>query len=190
MWLGIDTSGETCAIALFEGDRFVRGREERIGRGHAERLVPMLAELAPGAVQAVVVVVGPGSYTGVRVGVAAARALGLAWRAPVYGVSALAIVAAAAFERCPTCTDVRASLAGDRGTIYSQRFAGGARSFGPDGPIEVAEPEHAVALKGGPETAAGRPSALSDLALVPVALRTLKPSPMYLRSSYAQAGGC
>ena len=62
--LAIDTATEACSAALFENGRLVAGTREVIGRGHAERLVPMIAEL-PGRGQAerIAVSLGPGSFT-------------------------------------------------------------------------------------------------------------------------------
>jgi tRNA threonylcarbamoyl adenosine modification protein YeaZ len=93
--LVIDSATEACSVALFEGGRPVAGNYEVIGRGHAERLVPMIAELPErGRAERVAVSLGPGSFTGVRIGLAAARALGLAWQAKVVGYPTLALVAA------------------------------------------------------------------------------------------------
>ncbi len=95
--LVIDSATEACSAALFDGDRLVDGRFEMLGRGHAERLVPMIGELPDkGRADRVAVALGPGSFTGVRVGLAAARALAFAWNADLVGYPTLALVAAAA----------------------------------------------------------------------------------------------
>ena len=68
-----------------------------LGRGHAERLVPMIADLPEkGRADTILVSLGPGSFTGVRIGIATARALGFAWQAEVLGYPTLALVAAMA----------------------------------------------------------------------------------------------
>ena len=74
MILAFDTSSAACTAALFDGaGACVARRDEQIGRGHSERLVPMLAELLEGrAANRIVVGVGPGSFTGIRVAIAAA----------------------------------------------------------------------------------------------------------------------
>lgn len=96
---------------------------ELVGRGHAERLIPMLAEFPDGGrARHILVDIGPGSFTGVRVGVAAARALGLAWGATVKGYSSLALLAAAAFARDPVPALV-ATLEGGHGEVFMQGFA-------------------------------------------------------------------
>ena len=64
--LAIDCATEACSAALFEGGSLVAGTFEVIGRGHAERLVPMIAELpGKGRAERIVVSLGPGSFTGV-----------------------------------------------------------------------------------------------------------------------------
>jgi tRNA threonylcarbamoyladenosine biosynthesis protein TsaB len=70
---------------------------EVLGRGHAERLVPMIAGLPEkGRADTILVSLGPGSFTGVRIGIATARALGFAWQAEVLGYPTLALVASMA----------------------------------------------------------------------------------------------
>jgi tRNA threonylcarbamoyladenosine biosynthesis protein TsaB len=95
--LAIDSATEACSVALYEDGALLAGACEVIGRGHAERLVPMIAELPDrGRAERILVSLGPGSFTGVRIGLAAARALGLAWQAEVLGYPTLALVAAMA----------------------------------------------------------------------------------------------
>jgi tRNA threonylcarbamoyladenosine biosynthesis protein TsaB len=98
--LAIETATEACSVALFENGALLAHVHELVGRGHAERLIPMIAELPErGRAERVLVDCGPGSFTGVRVGLAAARAFGLAWGAEVVGYSSLALIAATAFEQ-------------------------------------------------------------------------------------------
>ena len=95
--LAIDCASPACSVALFDDGALIDFRHEELGRGHAERLVPMIAEL-PGRGQAdqIAVARGPGSFTGVRIGIAAARALALAWGADLVGYPSLALIAAQA----------------------------------------------------------------------------------------------
>jgi tRNA threonylcarbamoyl adenosine modification protein YeaZ len=119
--LVIDSATEACSVALFDGDERVAGAREIIGRGHAERLVPMIAELpGKGRADRVAVSLGPGSFTGVRIGMAAARALGLAWQAQVLGYPTLALVAAMAREAHPGPLTV--CMTGGHGEWFVQDF--------------------------------------------------------------------
>ncbi|OYW44229.1 MAG: tRNA (adenosine(37)-N6)-threonylcarbamoyltransferase complex dimerization subunit type 1 TsaB [Sphingomonadales bacterium 32-68-7] len=120
--LVIDSATEACSAALFEDGVLLAGAREVIGRGHAERLVPMIAELpGKGRAARIVVSLGPGSFTGVRIGVAAARALGLAWQAEVVGYPTLALVAAMARKLRPG--PVTVCMAGGHGEWFVQPFA-------------------------------------------------------------------
>lgn len=95
--LVIDSATEACSVALFDRGSYVAGDFRVLGRGHAEALVPMIAAL-PGKGRAgrIAVALGPGSFTGVRVGLATARALALAWGAQLIGYPTLALIAAMA----------------------------------------------------------------------------------------------
>ena len=120
--LAIDSASEACSAALFEDGALVAGTCETIARGHVERLVPMIAELpGKGRADRVVVSLGPGSFTGVRIGLAAARALGLAWHAEVLGYPTLALVAAMARARKPGAVSV--CVTGGHGEWFVQDFA-------------------------------------------------------------------
>ena len=100
--LVIDSATEACSVALFDGNALVAGELRLLGRGHAEQLVPMIAALPDrGRADRICVSLGPGSFTGVRIGLAAARALGLAWRVEVLGYPTLALVAAMARSELP-----------------------------------------------------------------------------------------
>ncbi|TGN47811.1 tRNA (adenosine(37)-N6)-threonylcarbamoyltransferase complex dimerization subunit type 1 TsaB, partial [Paracoccus liaowanqingii] len=92
--LGFDTSAAHCAAALLQGGALVAARHEDMAKGQAERLMPMLEELLVEAglgwrdLDVIGVGTGPGNFTGIRVGVAAARGLAVALRIPAIGVGA------------------------------------------------------------------------------------------------------
>jgi len=95
---GFDTSAAHCAAALLRGTRVVALRGEAMTRGQAERLMPLLEELlAEGCVDwadlaRIGVGVGPGNFTGIRIGVSAARGLALALEIPAIGVTSFEII--------------------------------------------------------------------------------------------------
>src|SRR3954467_3100756 len=120
MILAFDTSSAACTAALFDdGGACVASRDEQIGRGHSERLVPMLAELLEGrAANRIVVGVGPGSFTGIRVGIAAAHGLAIGWDAELLGMSSLALLAAGV----EPAGEVAVAILGGHGELFVQEF--------------------------------------------------------------------
>lgn len=121
MILAFDTSTAACTAALLEPDgTVVASRDEVIGRGHAERLVPMIEEMLDGHVPSRILVgVGPGSFTGLRVGIAAAHGMAIGWRVPLAGMNSLALLAATA----PAGEGkVAAALSGGHGELFVQTF--------------------------------------------------------------------
>jgi tRNA threonylcarbamoyl adenosine modification protein YeaZ len=122
MLLAFDTSSAACTVALFDdAGNCVASTDELIGRGHAERLVPMIAELMAGRrADRILVGVGPGSFTGIRVAIAAAHGLSIGWDAELRGMSSLALLAASAAEE----GDLAAAVAGGHGELFVQEFNG------------------------------------------------------------------
>jgi tRNA threonylcarbamoyladenosine biosynthesis protein TsaB len=93
--LAIDTAGPACSVAIVRDGDALASLSDPIGRGHAERLMPMIEEVLSKAAVAfkdlerIAVTAGPGSFTGVRIGVAAARGLALSLGIPAIGVGSL-----------------------------------------------------------------------------------------------------
>lgn len=129
--LAIDTALNACSAAVLDdsaGTVRLVAASEAMDRGHAERLMTMIGEVLADAslsfsdLDRIVVTTGPGSFTGVRVGLAAARGLGLVLKKPVIGLTTLAAFAEAA--RAQTDLPIAVALDAKRGEIYGQVFAG------------------------------------------------------------------
>lgn len=131
--LVIDTATQALSLALMEGDAIIASVHETVGRGHAEKLLPAIAALPDGGcADAIAVDVGPGSFTGVRIGLAAARALAFGWDVPVHGYSALAMIAAVVRRDTVSAADFVVAINGGHGELFWQRFdtAGGDATTG------------------------------------------------------------
>jgi len=130
--LGLDTCLSACSVAVLDGDRVVAHASETMARGHQERLAPMaqavMAEAGLGfdALERIGVTVGPGSFTGLRVGVAFAKGLASALALPSVGVGALEALAAEADGLVAAVIDAR------REQVYLQVFENGAPLMAPD----------------------------------------------------------
>jgi len=198
--LALDTSTAACTAALMERDgTIVASRDELIGRGHAERLVPMIEEMLDGHVPAKILVgVGPGSFTGLRVGIAAAHGMAIGWSIPLSGMNSLALLAASA---PPGEGKVAAAMAGGHGELFIQTFdrkklhaTGPILNLSPqaaaikvDAPIVVGSGAQAlVAARRSGEAVPLLPSASRALAL-PELLRALECRPIYARAPDAKA---
>jgi tRNA threonylcarbamoyladenosine biosynthesis protein TsaB len=144
--LAFDCAGHACSAALLREDELVARRFERMERGHAEALIPMIAAvldeagLAVEALDLIAVTTGPGAFTGLRIGLAAARALALASGVPLIGISNFAAVAAAVAEKERAGRRLIVALDSKRREFYLQRFAEAA----PDGDGALVAPEDAA----------------------------------------------
>ncbi|QQV78408.1 tRNA (adenosine(37)-N6)-threonylcarbamoyltransferase complex dimerization subunit type 1 TsaB [Sphingomonas aliaeris] len=142
--LVIETSTAACSVALIGSGAVIARRHEVVGRGHAERLIPMIAELPDGGrADHILVDCGPGSFTGVRVGIAAARALAFGWGAEVRGYSTLPLIAAAAFAERPDLSALAVIMVGGHGEVFMQAFT--KTPFAATGPFASLRPDAALA---------------------------------------------
>jgi tRNA threonylcarbamoyladenosine biosynthesis protein TsaB len=199
--LAIDSATESCSVALFDGERLVAGHARMLGRGHAEQLVPMIAAL-PGKGRAgrIAVSLGPGSFTGVRVGLATARALALAWKSELVGYPTLSLVAARAQEQVGK-VPLAVAMTGGHGEWFCQTFAEDGDEDGPPAsipPADAASLPHAVvagsqaealvASRGFGEALALWPDARDAMCLPPNAFRGAV-LPIYGRAPDARLPG-
>ncbi len=141
-------------MALVRAGGVVASDWRLLGRGHAEQLVPMIAALPErGRAGRIAVALGPGSFTGVRVGLAAARALAFAWGAELAGYPTMALLAAQALADAGAQT-VTVAITGGHGEWFVQDF--GADGL-PAGGLASLTPDEAAA--GGAELVAGSQAA-------------------------------
>ncbi len=125
--LGFDTATTACSGALWAGGEVIAHRRVEAGGRHAETLVPMLREVAAegnttlAAVDQFAVTVGPGSFTGIRIGLATARGLALALKRPLVGLSTLEVLAAGV-PKAERGGPILAALDARRGRLYAQLF--------------------------------------------------------------------
>lgn len=111
--LSMDTTSAVMSLALLEDEKVLAESNEVLERGQAELLITRIDEMLAGSgkdigdVEAVAVGVGPGSFTGVRVGLATARAFGLALNIPVWGVTSFEASALGIEETCLSVLDTK-----------------------------------------------------------------------------------
>jgi len=132
--LALDTCLDACSVAVCEDAAPLAMRSEIMARGHQERLAPMAADVmaeagaAFDALGLIAVTVGPGSFTGLRVGLAFAKGLALALNIPCVGVGALEALAASE----AVAGFVAAAVDAKRGQIWLQAFIDGRAAMAPD----------------------------------------------------------
>jgi len=196
--LVIDTATAACSVALLDEAGLVAEKHEVVGRGHAERLMPMIAALPGGGrADSILVDCGPGSFTGVRVGLAAARALALGWGVPVHGYSSMAVIAAAVDGEAAS---VAVALIGGHGELFVQRYArapvaplsdlasltpAAAAGVLPEADVFGSGAAQLVAARGS-GTAHDRLPRAMDAMRLPAPLVRLAPSPIYGRGADAK----
>ena len=134
--LAIDTALAACSAAVLdtESDQIVASESLPMVRGHAEALIPLIARVMSEAkidfadLDRIAVTVGPGSFTGLRVGISAARGISLATAKPAVGLTTLAIFAAPYIAQDDTLP-VAAVIDARHGHVYMQVFGRGGRTL-------------------------------------------------------------
>lgn len=198
MLLALDTATSACTAALFDADgRLLARADEVMSRGHAEKLMPLLDRLLEGRkATSILVGCGPGSFTGLRVGIAAAHGLAIGWGASLAGMSTLALIAAS----LPGDEPVAVAVSGGHGELFVQPFR--RAPFAPSRAVESLSPESAAAVIDAPlvvgsgaaalvstrgygEAIDVLPSAAGALRL-PQELRALPARPLYVRAPDAK----
>ena len=198
MILALDTSTPACTAALFAADGTLFARADQIiGRGHAEYLAPMIADMLSGHTPSIIWVgIGPGSFTGLRIGIACAQGLGIGWEIPVHGMDSLALIAAGA----PGDGPIAVAVTGGHGELFVAQYD--RPGLTPMGAVANLTPVAAAAVidaslvvgsgagalveaRGSGESIDRLPSAADALKL-PIALRSLSPSPLYARAPDAR----
>lgn len=150
--LAIDTALEACSAALLDtGSGMTLARQSRpMTRGHAEILVPLISEVMIQSeidfaqIDRVAVTTGPGSFTGLRVGLSAARGIGLAAGKPVVGLTTLAALAAPYIAADDTIS-VAVAIDARHGHVYLQIFGPAGRTLIPPRIVPVADAVRAAA---------------------------------------------
>jgi tRNA threonylcarbamoyladenosine biosynthesis protein TsaB len=134
--LAIDTALEACSAAVFGAGAVAAHETAVMQRGHAEALMPLIARVMERAqltfteIDRIAVTTGPGSFTGLRVGIAAARGIALAAGKPVVGLTTLAAYAAP-FIAADDSLPVVAAIDARHEQVYLQVFGPGGRTVVP-----------------------------------------------------------
>jgi len=129
--LGMDTATSSCSVALWWDETIVAARRDVMSRGQAEALAPMISDvLAEAKVTAsdldlLAVTVGPGAFTGLRIGLATARAMALAAHVPCLGLTTTEVIAHAVDASTWQQGTLLVALDSRRADIYVQTFQAG-----------------------------------------------------------------
>ena len=129
--LAIDTACDACSVAFWEDGAVISSCRREMARGHAEALMPMVADTMGdagaefGALDLIAATIGPGSFTGLRTGLAAARGFALSLSIPLIGVTsthAIAIAALRSATRTSAPRAVTVVINSRRADLYVQHF--------------------------------------------------------------------
>lgn len=151
--LAFDSSGSGCAAAVLSGEHLLARESVAMLRGQAEHLVPMIgrvmgaAGLGFGALDLIAVTLGPGAFTGVRIGIATAQGLALATRVPSLGLGNFEAVAAAVPESLLAGRALLVAIESRRDELFLQAFDGTKAALG-EGALVAAEHWRAAAPPG------------------------------------------
>jgi len=155
--LAVDTSTTSCSVALFSGDRLLAEVVYAAGKTHSRHLMSMIHRILeecrcePADVGGIAVTRGPGTFTGLRIGISTVKGLAEATGTPVVGVSSLAALAFPfALHDCP----VVAMIDARRGEIYYTQYRGSTQpatrvSVGAPETVAAALPENAILVGSG-----------------------------------------
>ena len=204
--LALDTALNATSVAILDGERLLARRSEPMERGHQERVAGIVrdamaeAGIAFDRLDRIGVTVGPGSFTGLRVGLAFAKGLALALDIPCLGVGTLEALAASV----DTPGLVGAVVDARRGQLYVQVFKNGA-PIAPPQALAAAEAQARLDRLASPVTLVGSGAALltignevtvddrrfaDPVALARITLRAAepiaRPEPLYLRAPDAR----
>jgi len=204
--LALDTALNATSVAILDGERLLARRSEPMERGHQERVAGIVrdamaeAGIAFDRLDRIGVTVGPGSFTGLRVGLAFAKGLALALDIPCLGVGTLEVLAASV----DTPGSVGAVVDARRGQLYVQVFKNGA-PIAPPQALAAAEAQARLDRLASPVTLVGSGAALltignevtvddrrfaDPVALARITLRAAepiaRPEPLYLRAPDAR----
>jgi tRNA threonylcarbamoyladenosine biosynthesis protein TsaB len=134
--LALDSAGNACSAAVLSDGRIRAHRFAAMTRGQAEALMPMVAAvlgeaaIAVGALDLIAVTTGPGAFTGLRIGLAAARGLALASGVPLLGITSFAAVAAQVSDDARRNRSLVVALESKRRELYLQAFKESAAPLG------------------------------------------------------------
>lgn len=166
--LAFDTATVACSAAVWRDGTVAAGECAVMKRGQAEALMPMVqrvlaaAGVGYGDLDRLAVTVGPGAFTGLRIGLAAARGMALAAGLPVSGVTTLEAIAEGVDRAARAGADLLVVIDAKRADVYAQLFRGeaGSGALAPRLPPQAVLPEALPGLLA-PERAAGRPLLLA-----------------------------